>query len=280
MRVVHFTQIVQAVKQMCIDANMNLPSDVKDKLVSMKNEEASPLAVALLDEIIENADMAAAEQIPMCQDTGMGVFFVTLGQDLRIEGGLLTEAIQEGVRQGYKAGRLRASVVADPLRRLNTKDNTPAIIHIELVAGAGLSVHFAPKGFGSENMSTSKMLRPADGVEGVVDFVLESVIKAGSNPCPPIVLGIGIGGTLDKAALIAKHALLRPIGQGHPDPFYRDLEQRILEAVNRLGIGPQGLGGRTTALAVHIDYFPTHIAGLPVVVNINCHAARHVSCEL
>lgn len=280
MRRLTVEQITAQVKEMCIEANYVLPRDVKEKLAQMRQKEASPLAVSLLDELIENAELAETEHIPMCQDTGMAVFFIELGQELVIEGGLLTEAIHEGVRQGYREGFLRASVVADPLKRVNTKDNTPAVIHIELVAGNQLTLHFAPKGFGSENMSKSRMLRPADGVKGVVDFAVEAVLQAGSNPCPPIVLGIGIGGTLDKAAVIAKHALLRTLGSVHPDPFYADLEEQILEAVNALGIGPQGLGGRTTALAVHIETYPTHIAGLPVVVNINCHAARHVSRTL
>lgn len=280
MRRLQVGQIIEVVKHMCIEANYVLPGDVRSKLSEMRGLEESPLAVSLLDELIENADLAEAEHIPMCQDTGMAVFFVELGQELVVEGGLLTEAIHEGVRQGYREGFLRASVVADPLKRINTKDNTPAVIHIDLVAGDQLTLHFAPKGFGSENMSKSRMLRPADGVKGVVAFAVEAVLQAGSNPCPPIVLGIGIGGTLEKAAVIAKHSLLRTLGSVHPDPFYADLERQILEAVNALGIGPQGLGGRTTALSVHIETYPTHIAGLPVVVNINCHAARHVSRTL
>ncbi len=280
MRTIHVSNIVSAVKEMCIEANYYLPLDVKARMRTMKEVEESPLAISLLEELIENAEIAERDHIPMCQDTGMGVFFVELGQGVSIEGGLLTDAINEGVRQGYREGFLRASVVQDPLRRVNTQDNTPAVIHYELVKGYHLVIHFAPKGFGSENMSVSRMLRPADGVEGVVQFVLEAVEMAGSNPCPPIVLGIGIGGTLEKAAIVAKKSLLRPIGEGHADPFYAALEARILEEVNALGIGPQGLGGRTTALAVHIDTFPTHIAGLPVVVNINCHAARHVTRAL
>lgn len=238
MRRLQVGQIIEVVKHMCIEANYVLPGDVRSKLSEMRGLEESPLAVSLLDELIENADLAEAEHIPMCQDTGMAVFFVELGQELVVEGGLLTEAIHEGVRQGYREGFLRASVVADPLKRINTKDNTPAVIHIDLVAGDQLTLHFAPKGFGSENMSKSRMLRPADGVKGVVAFAVEAVLQAGSNPCPPIVLGIGIGGTLEKAAVIAKHSLLRTLGSVHPDPFYADLERQILEAVNALGIGP------------------------------------------
>ena len=280
MRNIHVNDISRVVKEMCMEANYKLPEDVKMRIDEMRAKEPSPLAVSLLDEIIENAQIAEQNSVPMCQDTGMGVFFVEVGQGVTIEGGLLTDAINEGVRQGYSEGYLRASIVKDPLNRVNTKDNTPAVIHYDLVKGYQIAIHFAPKGFGSENMSKSKMLMPADGVEGVVEFVLEAVEAAGSNPCPPIVLGIGIGGTLEKAAIIAKKALLRPIGECHEDPFYADLEARLLMEVNGLGIGPQGLGGATTALAVHIATFPTHIAGLPVVVNINCHAARHVTRAL
>jgi fumarate hydratase subunit alpha len=275
MREIQLEVIIDSVKNMCIEANYTLPLDVSQALQRYKSLEQSPIAVKILDDLMENAKLAVSENIPMCQDTGMAVFFVRLGQDVRILGGLLTDAINEGVRQGYKDGYLRKSVVGDPLNRKNTMDNTPAVIHIELVQGENLEIQYAPKGFGSENMSRSAMLIPSDGVEGVVAFVVETVSKAGSNPCPPIVVGVGIGGTLDKAAQIAKRALLRPIGSTHEHPYYAALEERILGEVNALGIGPQGLGGNTTALAVHIDYYPTHIAGLPVVVNLNCHAARH-----
>lgn len=280
MRTIHVDQVVKAVQEMCMQANVQLPEDVRARLKEMKTNEASPIGQYVLDAIITNADIAQRDSIPMCQDTGMAVFFVEIGQGVTIEGGLLEDAINEGVRRGYQEGFLRKSVVADPLNRKNTGDNTPAVIHYQLVKGYTLTIEFAPKGFGSENMSTSKMLKPSDGVEGVVKFVKETVLLAGSNPCPPIVLGIGVGGTLDKAAQIAKKALLRPIGSEHPDPYYAALEKRLLEEVNQLGVGPQGLGGTTTALAVHVAMFPTHIAGLPVVVNINCHAARHLKCVL
>ncbi len=280
MRTIHVDQVVKAVQEMCMQANIQLPEDVRNRLKEMKASEASPIGQYVLDAIITNADIAQKDSIPMCQDTGMAVFFVELGQGVTIEGGLLEDAINEGVRRGYQEGYLRKSVVADPLNRKNTGDNTPAVIHYQLVKGYALTIEFAPKGFGSENMSTSKMLKPSDGVEGVVKFVKETVLLAGSNPCPPIVLGVGVGGTLDKAAQIAKKALMRPIGSEHPDPYYAALEKRLLEEVNQLGVGPQGLGGTTTALAVHVAMFPTHIAGLPVVVNINCHAARHLKCVL
>lgn len=280
MRTIHVDQVIDAVQKMCIQANVELPEDVRNRLNEMKANEASPIGQYVLDAIITNADIAQKDAIPMCQDTGMAVFFVEIGQGVTIEGGLLEDAINEGVRRGYREGYLRKSVVADPLNRKNTGDNTPAVIHYQLVKGYTLTIEFAPKGFGSENMSTSRMLKPSDGVEGLVSFVKESVLLAGSNPCPPIVLGVGVGGTLDKAAQIAKKALMRPIGSVNPDPFYAALEKRLLEEVNQLGVGPQGLGGTTTALAVHVAMFPTHIAGLPVVVNINCHAARHLKCVL
>ncbi|MCK8059534.1 MULTISPECIES: fumarate hydratase [unclassified Fusibacter] len=275
MRTIHVDQITNAVAKMCMEANFHLPDDVKQRLIEMKNKEESPIGVGILEDIILNANMASENEVPMCQDTGMAVFFIELGQSLMIEGGLLVDAVNEGVRQGYTKGFLRKSVVADPLRRKNTGDNTPAVIHLDLVDGDRLKIVFAPKGFGSENMSRSKMLKPADGVDGVIDFVLKTVSLAGPNPCPPIVVGVGIGGTLDKAAQIAKHALTREIGSVHGDDYYQELETLLLTKVNALGIGPQGLGGKTTCIAVHVEAYPTHIAGLPVVVNINCHAARH-----
>lgn len=275
MRTIHVDTISRAVAKMCQSANTDLPNDTLRRLKSMQTTEVSPLGVSILDDIIENAAIASAEQMPICQDTGMAVFFVEVGQAVMISGGTLCGAINAGVRQGYQDGFLRKSVVADPLKRINTKDNTPAIIHYNIVAGDQLSIGFAPKGFGSENMSRSIMLKPADGEQGVIDFVVDTVAKAGPNPCPPIVVGVGIGGTLDKAAIIAKHALLRDIGSVHDDPYYAQLEEKLLGKINDLGIGPQGLGGSTTCLAVHIETFATHIAGLPVVVNINCHAARH-----
>lgn len=275
MKTIAYSEIVDAVASMCISSNLVLPEDVKQRLMAMHQTEVSPIGREILSDILTNADLAASLSIPMCQDTGMAVFFVEVGQDVQIEGGLLTDAINAGVRRGYQEGYLRKSVVEDPLRRKNTGDNSPAVIHYDLVSGGQLKITFAPKGFGSENMSRSKMLTPAAGIEGVIDFVVETVSLAGPNPCPPIVVGVGIGGTLEKAALIAKHALTREIGHAHPDAYYQDLEQVLLTRINQLGIGPQGLGGSTTCIAVHVEAFPTHIAGLPVVVNINCHAARH-----
>lgn len=280
MRTIHVDEIISTVQSLCQEANFVLPQDVRDSLILGQHEESSLLGVEILGDLIKNADLAASKKVPMCQDTGMAVFFVAIGQALTIEGGLLTDAINEGVRRGYKEGYLRKSVVKDPLRRVNTQDNTPAIIHYDLVAGDKLTIQFAAKGFGSENMSRSVMLKPSDGIEGVKAFVIETVSLAGPNPCPPIVVGVGIGGTLDKAAQIAKFALLRKTGQAHPDPYYADLEKVCLEEINALGIGPQGLGGNTTALAVHIETFPTHLAGLPLVVNINCHASRHLTAIL
>jgi fumarate hydratase subunit alpha len=258
-----------------MNANMVLAEDVTNCLKVCETTEASPIGKQILKDLIENVRLAEEKQVPICQDTGMAVFFVECGQEIHFEGGYIEDAINEGVRQGYREGYLRKSVVSDPLRRINTQDNTPAIIHYQVVQGEQLKITFAPKGFGSENMSRSKMLTPSAGRAGVVDFVVETVSLAGPNPCPPIVVGVGIGGTLDKAAQIAKKALTRSIGTHHEDPYYEALEKELLERVNDLGIGPQGLGGNTTALSVHVEVFPTHIAGLPVVVNINCHASRH-----
>ncbi|HHX87435.1 MAG TPA: fumarate hydratase [Firmicutes bacterium] len=240
----------------------------------METEE-SPPGKEVLKQLIENVRIAREERVPLCQDTGFSVFFVDWGQEVHLTGGTLEEAINEGVRRGYQEGYLRKSVVKDPLNRVNTGDNTPAVIYVNLVSGDKVRIRFAPKGGGSENMSTVKMLKPADGVNGVVDFVVNHVKQAGPNPCPPIVVGVGIGGTFDKVAVLAKQALLRPVGQPNPDPFYADLEKKILEEINDLGIGPQGFGGRVTALAVHIETFPSHIASMAAAVNINCHAARH-----
>lgn len=275
MRKIHVDKIKNAVAKMCVSANIHLPLDVEEAMVQMKGREISPLGVSVLDDLLKNAEIAKNEAVPMCQDTGMAVFFVELGQDVVIEGGGLTEAINAGVKKGYLKGYLRKSVVVDPLRRINTNDNTPAVIHYDIVLGDWLKITFAPKGFGSENMSRSRMLKPSDSKEGIVDFVLETASLAGPNACPPMVIGVGIGGTLDKAAQIAKRALTRSVNMHHDDPYYRDLEETLLSKINQLGIGPQGLGGLTTCLAVNIEVFPTHIAGLPVVVNINCHAARH-----
>ena len=240
------------------------------------NKEESQRGRDVLNILIENAKIAREKEIPLCQDTGMAVFFVNVGQEVMVEGDTLTDAINKGVSEGYTEGYLRKSVVS-PLSRINTQDNTPAIIHYDMVKGDKIEIKYAPKGFGSENMSKSKMLKPSDGIEGVKKFILDTVSEAGPNPCPPIVVGVGIGGTLDKCAQIAKKALFRNVGEHNEDEFIADLEKEMLVKINNLGIGPQGLGGNTTALAINIETFPTHIAGLPVVVNINCHAARHKS---
>ena len=240
----------------------------------MERKDIDGSAREILERIVENYEIADRENLPICQDTGVACVFLKIGQEVHIDGDI-REAVNEGVRQGYRDGYLRKSVVRDPLDRVNTGDNTPAFIYYDLVPGDKVEITLAPKGFGSENMSRIKMLRPSDGVQGVVDFVVQAVAEAGPNPCPPIVVGVGIGGTFDKAALMAKQALLRPVDVSHPDPFYEALERELLEKINALGIGPQGLGGRTTALAVNIETMPTHIAGLSVAVNINCHVTRH-----
>lgn len=268
--------IIASVRRLCMQANRQLPQDVRACIETCRRNEDWPVAQGVLDQITANYQLAEAQQLPICQDTGMACVFIELGQDVHIEGNLY-DAVNEGVRQGYTEGYLRGSVVRDPLTRENTQDNTPAMITLDLVPGNTLSITLAPKGFGSENMSRIAMLRPSDGVEGVVDFVLETVKIAGPNPCPPIIVGVGIGGTFDKAALIAKKALLRPLGQAHPTPYYADLEAQLLQKINALGVGPQGFGGATTALGVAIETLPTHIAGLPCAVNINCHVARHAT---
>ncbi|MBU7007613.1 fumarate hydratase [Phosphitispora fastidiosa] len=275
MKTIKYEDIVSVVSGLCQEANYYLEEDVLRAIQKSREQEDSPLGINILDQLIENAKIAREERLPMCQDTGFAVFFVEVGQDLRLEGGVLEDAINEGVRQGYTEGYLRKSIVGHPLERKNTGDNTPAIIYTNLVAGDKLKITIAPKGGGSENMSGVRMLKPAQGVEGVKSFVIETVDKAGSNPCPPIVVGVGIGGTMEKAALLAKQALLRPLDQRHEDPSIATLEEDLLEEINKLGIGPQGLGGRTTALAVNVEIFPAHIASLPVAVNINCHSARH-----
>ena len=251
-----------------------MPQDMKNCIRSSLDLETWPGAREILERIVENYEIADGENQPICQDTGVACVFLKIGQEVHIDGDV-NEAVHEGVRQGYGEGFLRKSVVRDPLDRVNTGDNTPAFIYYELVPGDKVEITVAPKGFGSENMSRIKMLRPSDGVEGVVDFVVQTVEEAGPNPCPPIVVGVGIGGTFDKAALLAKMALLRPADEANENPFYAELERELLEKINALGIGPQGLGGRTTALAVNIETMPTHIAGLPVAVNINCHVTRH-----
>lgn len=274
MRLIKSQEITEKVKKICIDANINLGKDVIDSLKSNLEKEESQLGKNILNIIIDNANIAKEKNTPICQDTGMAIFFVRLGNDVIVEGDTITDAINEGVRQGYKDGYLRKSVV-DPLSRINTKDNTPAIIHYEIIKGDKIIIEFAPKGFGSENMSKLKMLKPSDGIEGIKKFVIDTVSEAGPNPCPPIVVGIGIGGTVEKCAQIAKKSLLREVGMHSENKDIEILEKELLTEINNLGIGPQGVGGNTTALAVNIETFPTHIAGLPVVVNINCHASRH-----
>jgi len=268
--------IQNAVRDLFLEANYFIGKDIYNKLKEQWELEESPVGKSVLKQIIENDDIAAREKIAICQDTGMAVVFVELGQEVQIVDGDFNEAINRGVREAYTAGYLRKSVVSDPLfDRKNTKDNTPAIIHVNIVPGDKVRITVTAKGFGSENMSSLKMLKPADGVEGVKRFVVETAINAGPNPCPPIIVGVGIGGTMEMAAILSKKAILRPIGQHNGDMRYAQLEDEILEEINKSGIGPAGLGGRTTALAVHIEHFPTHIAGLPVAVNICCHASRH-----
>ena len=274
MRQISAESITNAVRRLCIEANCHLPEDVKERIALCRMEESWQQAGEILDRIMENYTIADQEKCPICQDTGVACVFLKIGQEVHISGDL-EEAVNEGVRQGYRDGYLRKSVVGDPLRRENTGDNTPAMLYTELVPGDRVEITVAPKGFGSENMSAIKMLRPSDGVNGVVDFVVQTVKNAGPNPCPPIVVGVGIGGTFDKAAYLAKKALLRPLDQSHCDPYYETLERELLEKINSLGIGPQGFGGKTTALKVNIETYPTHIAGLPVAVNINCHVTRH-----
>ena len=276
MREILAETITRTVERLCIEANCHLPEDMKACIHNARAAEPWPQGQEILDRIIENFEVAHRENMPICQDTGMACVFVKLGQEVHIVGDL-NEAIHEGVRRGYREGYLRKSVVRDPLDRVNTGDNTPAVITYDIVPGDKVEITLAPKGFGSENMSAIKMLRPSDGVEGVKDFVIRTVEAAGPNPCPPIVVGVGIGGTFDKAALLAKKALLRPVDVRHAETYYADLEAELLEKINALGIGPQGFGGRTTALAVNIEKCPTHIAGLPVAVNINCHVTRHQS---
>ena len=279
MRTVTASAITDTVARLCLQANLKLPEDVSAALARSRRTEPWPLAKTTLDLLWDNMELADQRQLPICQDTGMACVFVELGQDVHIEGDF-EQAVHEGVRRGYGEGYLRKSIVADPLRRVNTGDNTPAAITLRLVPGDGLSITVAPKGFGSENMSRLAMLKPADGIQGVKDFVIETVRLAGPNPCPPIILGIGIGGSFDKVAGLAKHALLRPIDRPDPDPFYAGLEQELLDEINALGIGPQGFGGRTTCLGLSIETAPTHVAGLPVAVNVSCHVTRRASAQL
>jgi len=280
MREIKVSQITEAIRKLCIDANYYLGSDIKNRLMKSHEEEDWDIAKGILNKILVNADIAKNEDMPMCQDTGVACVFIEIGQEIQVVGGALEDAINEGVRQGYKDGYLRKSVVKDPLDRVNTKDNTPAMIYYNIVPGDKLKITVAPKGFGSENMSQIKMLKPSDGLQGVKDFIIKVVKEAGPNPCPPIIVGVGIGGTFDKAATIAKKALIRSIDVRNENPFYAELEDELVTMINELGIGPQGFGGKTTALAVNIETYPTHIAGLPVAVNINCHATRHAEIEL
>jgi hydrolyase, tartrate alpha subunit/fumarate domain protein, Fe-S type len=279
MREIDSSLISEVVARLCIDANYHLPPDMKKQIISSSNEESWETASIILDQIIENFNIADENLQPICQDTGLACVFLSIGQDVHIKGNL-EEAINEGVRKGYSQGYLRKSVVSDPLKRVNTGDNTPAMIYYDICPGDKIKITVAPKGFGSENMSQIKMLKPSDGIEGVKDFVIKVVEDAGPNPCPPIVVGVGIGGTFDKAAYLAKKALMRPVDQRNSEAFYAELEEELLEKINALGIGPQGFGGKTTALAVNIEKFPTHIAGLPVAVNINCHVTRHMTEEI
>lgn len=275
MREIHINKIRDVVAELCIKANYNISNDIINALISFNEKEDGILAKDILDKIISNSEIAKNEKMPICQDTGMTCVFMEIGQDVHIIGGDLEKAINEGVRRGYKDGYLRKSVVKDPINRINTNDNTPAIIYYEITQGEKIKITVAPKGFGSENMSQIKMLKPSDGIEGVKNFILNVVKEAGPNPCPPMVIGVGIGGTFEKAAYLSKKALLRPIDSKNEQEFYRNLEEELLEKINKLGIGPQGFGGRTTAIGINIETYPTHIAGLPVAVNISCHATRH-----
>ena len=267
--------IEESVRDLFIEANMKLPADIFNAICSFKDSETSNIGKAVLNTLVDNVNAADEISVPICQDTGMAVVFLKVGQDVHFVGGDLTEAINNGVRRAYVEGLLRKSVVGDPLNRVNTKDNTPAIIHTEIVAGDKVEIMAAPKGFGSENMSGVKMLVPAAGRKGVVDAVLEIVKNAGSNPCPPMVIGVGVGGDFEECALLSKKALCRSLDSSNPNPFYAELEKELLQKINELGIGPQGFGGVTTALGVNVEYGATHIAGLPVAVNIGCHVTRH-----
>ena len=275
MREIHINRIQDTIENLCIEANYNLSRDIFDSLEIAKKKETWSLAEDILDKIVTNAEIAKNERMPICQDTGMACVFVEIGQDVHIVGGSLEEAINEGVRRGYDKGYLRKSVVKDPIHRVNTKDNTPAIIHYEIVPGDKLKLTVAPKGFGSENMSQIKMLKPSDGIEGVKEFIIKVIKDAGPNPCPPMIVGVGIGGSFEKAAYLSKKALIRSIDSKNENKYYGDLEDELLIKINELGIGPQGFGGKTTALGINIETYPTHIAGLPVAVNISCHATRH-----
>ena len=280
MRIINTDEIINNIKEMCIEANHYLAPDMLNVFNNARKNEKSPLGSQILEQLDENLKIAAEDMIPICQDTGMAVVFMEIGQDVHIEGENLEDAINEGVRRGYVDGYLRKSVVSDPIIRKNTKDNTPAVIHYSIVPGENIKITLAPKGFGSENMSRVFMLKPADGIEGVKDAVITAVKDAGPNACPPMVVGVGIGGTFEKCAILAKKALARPADSSSHIPYVKDMEEELLEKINKLGIGPGGLGGTQTALAVNVETYPTHIAGLPVAVNICCHVNRHVSRTL
>lgn len=280
MREIEVNEIIDAVRELCIKANCVLNDDVYNALEAAKNTEKSPIGKEILCQLTDNADIAKNEYVPICQDTGMAIVFVELGQEVHINGGLLTDAINEGVRRGYRDGYLRKSVVSDPFIRENTKDNTPAIIHYDIVEGDKIKIIVAPKGFGSENMSKIYMLKPSAGIEGAKDAIVQAVDEAGPNPCPPMVVGVGVGGNFEMAALLAKKALLRPVGSHSDKPHLREMEEELLQRMNSLGIGPQGLGGVTTVLGVNVESFPTHIAGMPIAVNISCHVTRHAEVIL
>lgn len=281
MKEIDSSKIISAVRDLCIDANYNIGEDVIKRINECKAKEESPVGREILDQILENDRLAVEKQMPMCQDTGIAVLFLEIGQDVHITGGYLIDAVNEGVRQGYKDGYLRKSMVTDPIiDRKNTKDNTPAIIYTEIVPGDSLKITIAPKGAGSENMSEIRMMTPSDGLEGVKNFVIDKVRRASGNPCPPVVVGVGLGGNFEQSALLSKKALLRPLGVRSTDPRWAALEEELLHKINNLGIGPMGMGGRTTALDVHIESFPCHIASMPVAINIQCHAARHKTAIL
>ena len=275
MREIKASTITDVIERLCMEANQVLPQDIKDAISTCRSQEDGDIACGILDNIIENYQIAENEQVPICQDTGMACVFLEIGQDVHITDGDLTEAVNEGVRRGYTKGYLRKSVVKDPVRRGNTGDNTPAMLYTEIVPGEQIKVTVGPKGFGSENMSAIRMFKPSAGIQGIKDFIIETVETAGPNPCPPMVVGVGIGGTFDKAALLAKKALMRPVDTSNPDPYYADLETELLQKINELGIGPQGFGGRTTAIGLNIETMPTHIAGMPCAINISCHVTRH-----
>ena len=276
MRTIDVSEVTALVRKLCIDANYYLPADLRQAFVDGQQSEQSPLGREIFGEMIANCDLARENNVPVCQDTGMAIVFAEIGQDVHLTGGSFEDAVTEGVRRGYVDGYLRKSCVAEPLfERKNTGDNTPAMLYTEIVPGDKVKITVGPKGFGSENMSQIRMFKPSAGLQGIKDFILEVVETAGPNPCPPMVVGVGIGGTFDKAALLAKKALMRPLDSENPDPFYADLEKEMLEKVNQLGIGPQGFGGKTTAIGLNIETMPTHIAGMPCAVNINCHVTRH-----